>query len=68
MRCGRDLNEFKMAPGQRQARVRDRFGAVLTASMSVLLVVAVVGSIALFTWQQTRRVRGFPTTPWGSCS
>ncbi|MFE9097552.1 hypothetical protein [Streptomyces sp. NPDC007264] len=42
------------APVQRQARVRDRFGAVLTAAMSVLSVEAVIGAIALLVWGQTQ--------------
>ncbi|MFJ8542408.1 hypothetical protein ACIRFH_10420 [Streptomyces sp. NPDC093586] len=45
---------------QSQSRVRDRFGAVLTASMSVLSVEAVLGGIALFVWGRTRESPDLP--------
>ncbi|TXS70358.1 hypothetical protein EAO76_22660 [Streptomyces sp. sk2.1] len=48
-----------------QARVRDRFGAVLTASMSVLFVEAVIGTIALIVWEQTRESPGLPYNALG---
>ncbi|MGW1410136.1 hypothetical protein [Streptomyces sp. NPDC002403] len=35
--------------------MRDRFGAVLTASMSMLFVEAVIGTIALFVWGLTQQ-------------
>ncbi|MFI6897115.1 hypothetical protein ACIBM4_23710 [Streptomyces sp. NPDC050256] len=44
--------------GRAQARVRDRFGAVLTASMSVLFVETVIGWIALFMWGQVQENPG----------
>ncbi|MEU5718104.1 hypothetical protein AB0G71_20375 [Streptomyces sp. NPDC020403] len=47
-------------PVQTQARVMDRFGAVLTASMSVLFVEAVIGAIALFVWGRTQESPGLP--------
>lgn len=43
-----------------QTRVSDRFGAVLTASMSVLFVEAVIGVIALLVWGQTRESPNLP--------
>jgi hypothetical protein len=52
-------------PVQMQARVQDRFGAVLTASMSVLFVEAVIGAIALFVWGQTQESPGLPYTGMG---
>ncbi|MBD0420310.1 hypothetical protein H0H10_14350 [Streptomyces sp. TRM S81-3] len=52
-------------PVQSQARVRDRFGAVLTASMSVLSVEAVLGGIALFLWGQTQESPGLPYSGLG---
>ncbi|MEE1766699.1 hypothetical protein PUR34_00155 [Streptomyces sp. JV185] len=45
-------------PVQTQARVRNRFGAVLTASMSVLFVEAVIGTIALVVWGQIQESPG----------
>ncbi|MET9427827.1 MULTISPECIES: hypothetical protein [unclassified Streptomyces] len=45
--------------------MRDRFGAVLTASMSVLFVEAVVGAIALFVWGQTRESPALPNNAMG---
>lgn len=48
-----------------QARVRDRFGAVLTASMSVLSVEAVIGAIALVVWEQTQESPGLSYHPLG---
>ncbi|MFF9572593.1 hypothetical protein [Streptomyces sp. NPDC014685] len=45
-------------PMQPQTRVRARFGAVLTASMSVLSVEAVIGTIALIVWGQTQESPG----------
>ncbi|MFC9398145.1 hypothetical protein ACFTWS_34065 [Streptomyces sp. NPDC057027] len=39
---------------QAQLRVKDRFGAVLTASVSVLLVEAAIGMFANFVWEQTQ--------------
>ncbi|MFB7190205.1 hypothetical protein ACFCZT_34015 [Streptomyces sp. NPDC056230] len=50
---------------QAQARVRDRFGAVLTASMSVLSVEAVIGAIALIAWGQTQESPGLPYNAMG---
>ncbi|WP_406090224.1 hypothetical protein [Streptomyces sp. NBC_01013] len=41
-------------PGRTQLRVRDRFAAVVTTSMAVLFVEAVVATIALFVWTQVR--------------
>ncbi|MFF1839931.1 hypothetical protein ACFVXE_38145 [Streptomyces sp. NPDC058231] len=38
--------------------MRDRFGAVLTVSMAVLFVEAVIGTIALFVWGQTQESPG----------
>ncbi|MFF3788283.1 hypothetical protein [Streptomyces sp. NPDC001933] len=52
-------------PGQTQARVRDRFGAVLTASMSMLFVGAVIGAIALIVWGQTQESPGLPYNAMG---
>ncbi|MEU9591658.1 hypothetical protein AB0D84_18355 [Streptomyces sp. NPDC048193] len=52
-------------PVQSQARVRDRFGAVLTASMSMLSVEAVLGGIALFVWGQTKESPGLPPSAPG---
>ncbi|MFE7614661.1 hypothetical protein [Streptomyces sp. NPDC057496] len=45
--------------------MRDRFGAVLTASMSVLFVEAVIGTIALIVWEQTRESPGLPYNALG---
>uniref|UniRef100_UPI002F90839A hypothetical protein n=1 Tax=Streptomyces sp. NBC_01592 TaxID=2975889 RepID=UPI002F90839A len=45
--------------------MRDRFGAVLTASMSVLFVEAVIGTIALFVWGQTQESPGLPYNAMG---
>ncbi|MEE1743175.1 hypothetical protein [Streptomyces sp. JV184] len=45
--------------------MRDRFGAVLTASMSVLFVEAVIGTIALFVWGQTQESPGLPYNGMG---
>ncbi len=39
---------------QAQVRARDRVGAVVTASVSVLLVEAVIGMIAHHVWEQTQ--------------
>ncbi|MFB6990703.1 MULTISPECIES: hypothetical protein [unclassified Streptomyces] len=50
---------------QTQVRVRDRFGAVLTASMSVLSVEAVIGAIALIAWGQTQESPGLPYNAMG---
>ncbi|MGW7130057.1 hypothetical protein ACWGIA_17155 [Streptomyces bobili] len=52
-------------PVQQSAGVRDRFGAVLTASMSVLSVEAVIGAIALFVWGQTQESAGLAYNPLG---
>ncbi|MFB8037249.1 hypothetical protein ACFC5Z_30810 [Streptomyces sp. NPDC056004] len=52
-------------PVPAQARVRDRFGAVLTASMSMLSVEAVIGSIALIVWGQTQESPGLPYNAMG---
>ncbi|MEU1350238.1 hypothetical protein ACFYPA_33150 [Streptomyces sp. NPDC005775] len=41
-------------PVQARARVRDRFGAVLATSVSVLFVEAAIGAIALVVWGQTQ--------------
>ncbi|MFG2329541.1 hypothetical protein ACGFMM_07940 [Streptomyces sp. NPDC048604] len=41
-----------------EIRIRDRFGAVLLASMSVLFVEAVIGWIGLLVWGQTRESPG----------
>ncbi|WP_418957628.1 hypothetical protein [Streptomyces tritici] len=41
-----------------EKRVRDRFGAVLLASMSVLFVEAVIGWVGLLVWGQTRESPG----------
>lgn len=43
----------------------DRFGAVLTASMSVLSVEAVIGAIALVMWEQTQESPGLPYNSLG---
>lgn len=51
--------------GRTQARVRDRFGAVLTASMSVLFVETVIGVIALFAWGETQENPGLPYNTLG---
>ncbi|MEU8509890.1 hypothetical protein AB0C40_35500 [Streptomyces brevispora] len=40
--------------------MRDRFGAVLTASMSMLFVEAAIGTIALFVWGLTQESPGRP--------
>ncbi|MFF3956422.1 hypothetical protein ACFYY1_24805 [Streptomyces sp. NPDC001890] len=48
-----------------QTRVRDRFGAVLTASMSTLSVEAVIGAIALIVWGQTQESPGLPYNAMG---
>ncbi|WP_432043642.1 hypothetical protein [Streptomyces cadmiisoli] len=48
-----------------QARVRDRFGAVLTASMSVLAVETAIGAIVYFVWRQTLESPGFLYDPLG---
>ncbi|MFD8821784.1 hypothetical protein ACFV1C_05365 [Streptomyces sp. NPDC059605] len=45
--------------------MRDRFGAVLTASMSVLSVEAVIGTIALIVWEQTQESPGLPYNALG---
>ncbi|MBV7669305.1 hypothetical protein STHAL_07370 [Streptomyces halstedii] len=50
---------------QTQARVRDRFGAVLTASMSMLSVEVVIGAIALIVWEQTQESPGLPYNALG---
>ncbi|MFB6879074.1 hypothetical protein ACFCYW_43450, partial [Streptomyces sp. NPDC056323] len=50
---------------QTQTRVRDRFGAVLTASMSMLSVGAVIGTIALIVWGQTQESPGLPYNAMG---
>ncbi|MFB7527472.1 hypothetical protein ACFC0C_04355 [Streptomyces sp. NPDC056178] len=50
---------------QTQVRVRDRFGAVLTASMSVLSAEAVIGAIALIAWGQTQESPGLPYNAMG---
>jgi hypothetical protein len=52
-------------PWRMQARVRDRFGAVLTASVSVLSVEAGIGAIALFVWGQTQESPGLSYNPLG---
>lgn len=41
-------------PVHRQARVQDRFGAVLVTSLSVMLVEAVIGAVALGAWNELR--------------
>ncbi|MEU2288592.1 hypothetical protein ABZ614_43105 [Streptomyces sp. NPDC013178] len=43
--------------------MRDRFGAVLTASVSVLSVEAGIGAIALFVWVQTQESPGLSYNP-----
>ncbi|MFB7225419.1 hypothetical protein [Streptomyces sp. NPDC056227] len=50
---------------QTQARVRDRFGAVLTASMPMLSVEAVIGAIALIVWEQTQERPDLPYNALG---
>ncbi|MFE7113643.1 hypothetical protein ACFU98_47145 [Streptomyces sp. NPDC057575] len=45
--------------------MRDRFGAVLTASMSMLSVEAVIGAIALIVWEQTQESPGLPYNALG---
>ncbi|MEV8104195.1 hypothetical protein [Streptomyces sp. NPDC088135] len=45
--------------------MRDRFGAVLTASMSMLFVEAVIGTIALFVWGQTQESPVLPYNGMG---
>ncbi|MEU2134055.1 hypothetical protein [Streptomyces sp. NPDC018352] len=45
--------------------MRDRFGAVLTASMSMLFVEAVIGTIALFVWGLTRESPDHPYNAMG---
>ncbi|MFE6497996.1 hypothetical protein [Streptomyces sp. NPDC057748] len=45
--------------------MRDRFGAVLTASMSMLSVGAVIGTIALIVWGQTQESPGLPYNAMG---
>ncbi|MCX5521291.1 hypothetical protein OG342_00005 [Streptomyces bobili] len=50
---------------QPSADVGDRFGVVLTASMSVLSVEAVIGAIALFVWGQTQESGGLAYSPLG---
>ncbi|MFF5711539.1 hypothetical protein [Streptomyces sp. NPDC012756] len=45
---------------QAQLRAKDRFGAVLTASASVLFVEAVIGMIANFVWEQTQESPPLP--------
>ncbi|WP_073500136.1 hypothetical protein [Streptomyces phaeoluteigriseus] len=52
-------------PVQPSAGVRDRFGAVLTASMSVLSVETVIGAIALFVWGQSQESAGLAYNPLG---
>ena len=52
-------------PVQPQARVRDRFGAVLTASVSVLSVEAAIGTIALFVRGQTKESPDLPYNALG---
>jgi hypothetical protein len=52
-------------PVQTQVRVRDRFGAVLTASVSVLSVEAAIGAIAFVVWGQTQERPGLPYNPMG---
>ncbi|MGW5779189.1 hypothetical protein [Streptomyces sp. NPDC003863] len=52
------------APGsdhaQAQLRVKDGFGAVLTASVSVLFVEAAIGMFANFAWEQTQESPPLP--------
>ncbi|MYV51343.1 hypothetical protein [Streptomyces sp. SID3212] len=43
--------------------MRDRFGAVLTASVSVLIVEAVIGALALAVREQTYENPGLPYNP-----
>ncbi|MGW2058499.1 hypothetical protein ACWCOZ_32090 [Streptomyces sp. NPDC001840] len=45
--------------------MRDRFGAVLTASMSMLSVEAVIGAIALVAWEQTQESPGLSYNTMG---
>ncbi|MFE7476858.1 hypothetical protein ACFU98_38235, partial [Streptomyces sp. NPDC057575] len=45
--------------------MRDRFGAILTASMSMLSVGAVIGTIAFIVWGQTRESPGLPYNAMG---
>ncbi|MEI5011616.1 hypothetical protein RB196_34030 [Streptomyces sp. PmtA] len=45
--------------------MRDRFGAVLTASVSVMAVEAVIGAIALMVWGQIQESPGLPYSPLG---
>ncbi|MEV7682116.1 hypothetical protein AB0O64_26735 [Streptomyces sp. NPDC088341] len=52
-------------PVRTQARVRDRFGAVVTASVSVLFVEAAIGAIALVVWEQTQVSPGLPYNAMG---
>ncbi|GHE95010.1 hypothetical protein GCM10014715_59020 [Streptomyces spiralis] len=52
-------------PVQTQVRVRDRFGAVLTASVSMLFVEAVIGAIALVVWGQTQESPDLPYNAMG---
>ncbi|MEV0040310.1 hypothetical protein [Streptomyces sp. NPDC050804] len=56
---------WEPVPVQTQVRVRDRFGAVLTASMSVLSVEAVIGAIGFFMWGQTEESPGLPYNSLG---
>ncbi|MFC9249027.1 hypothetical protein ACFT7S_34860 [Streptomyces sp. NPDC057136] len=45
--------------------MRERFGVVLTASMSVLFVEAVIGAIALYVWGETKESPGLPYNSLG---
>ncbi|MER5278237.1 hypothetical protein ABT025_21130 [Streptomyces sp. NPDC002809] len=59
------MRSEKWDPGQAQTRVRDKFGAVLVTSMSVLFVEAVIGAIAFFVWGQTEESPGGPYSVLG---
>ncbi|MFE0640965.1 hypothetical protein ACFW2Y_04990 [Streptomyces sp. NPDC058877] len=48
-----------------RGRAKDRFGAVLTASVSVLFVEAVIGITANFTWEQTQERPPLPYNALG---
>lgn len=50
---------------RRQTRVHDRFGAVLTASMSVLFVEATICLIAFFVWGETQERPGLAYNAMG---
>ncbi|GGY08291.1 hypothetical protein [Streptomyces tanashiensis] len=50
---------------QGQARARDRLDAVLTASVSVLFVEAVIGVIAGYVWEQTQEAPALPYNAMG---